>query len=52
MVYIRLTAFQVNEIKASDWKIDFLAFCLYKNIAKQGVATCQNKMTDYRAKIF
>ena len=34
-VYIRLTTFQVDKIKASWPKIDF---CLYKDFAKQGVA--------------
>ena len=48
-VYIRLTTFQVDKIKASWPKIDF---CLYKDFAKQGVARSCGKATDFRTQIF
>ena len=51
-VYIRLTTFQVDKIKASWPKIDFYEFCLYKDLTKQGVARSCGKATDFRAQIF
>ena len=44
--------FQVDKIKASWPKIDFYDFCLYKDIAKDGVARSCGKATDFRAQIF
>ena len=52
MVYIRLTTFQVDKIKASRPKIDFYDYCLYKDFAKQGVARSCGKATDLRAQTF
>ena len=51
-VYIPLTTFHVDKIKASWSKIDFYDFCLYKDFAKQGVVRSWSKVTDFRAQIF